>query len=146
MNVDVNKAVSDVRGLTEHLTENQASSRHQTDMDSDSKLSKAVRPISTFYSGVIWGISVIWTLKIADNLISTVGIEEASSLILSPDSIVMYVLAATTTTYGTHIGFYFNSKRKERVELINAKAAVELEELRTRAEIRSERKAARKAK
>ena len=134
--------------------------RLQIDNTSPFKLPHLIRPISTIFSGILWGLSIIWTLIIATILISKVGIKEASNMILSSDSIIMYVLGATTTTYATHIGFYFNSRKAEKINAKKAFAAIAIEKEKSkvaiareelelkleRKEARQERKDAKKAK
>jgi len=143
---DLNKGLEEVGKIMddsfESGEERQKTLTRRLEIDNTSpfKLPHMIRPLSTAFSGAMWGISVIWTLVIASILISKVGVEEASSIILSPDSIIMYILAATTTTYGTHIGFYFNSRKAEKNNAKKAQTAIELEKMREKAEIKEDKK------
>lgn len=120
--------------LTESEQDRQATltERHKLDMTSPFKLPHFIRPISTLYSGLIWGVSIIWVLSMANDLIKQVGIKEASVMIMSPDSIIMYILGATTSMYLTHVGFYFNSRRNEKVNAKKVEAAIKIEAIKAR--------------
>ncbi len=149
--MDLNKAIDGVDKLTNTLgnqidknTESKQDRRHRIDLTSPFKLPHLIRPISTLYTGIIWGASIIWALAIATTLIVTDGMKEASSAILAPDSIIMYVLGATTTMYGTHIGFYFNSRKNEKINANKARAAIEIEEIKLKQQIKTGRIEARR--
>lgn len=105
------------------------------DTTSPFMLPHLIRPLSTLWSGFLWGVSIIWTLIIASVLINKVGIKAASAMIMSSDSIIMYILAATTTTYGTHIGFYFSSRKAEKINAKKVQAAIEIESEKAKVQI-----------
>ncbi len=136
----VDKIVDGVTDITDDVTKivDPRTERLRIDTTSPFKLPHLIRPISTMYSGVIWGISIIWALIIASVLISKVGIEAASSQIMSSDSIIMYILAATTANYGTHIGFYFRSRGNEKINAKKAYAAIEIERHKAKVAIKRE--------
>jgi hypothetical protein len=131
----VDKSFESEQERQEMLTE-----RQRIDSTSPFRLPHLIRPISTMFSGLIWGVSIIWALIIASIKISELGIEQASSVILASDSIVMYVLAATSTTYGTHIGFYFESRKKEKITAKKASVALDIERMKVKEEIKLNRK------
>ena len=143
--INATKIISDVTGSIDKATANQQSERLKIDTTSPFKLPHLIRPISLIFSGIIWGISILWTLVLATILIMKVGIEQASDLMLSSDSIIMYILAAATTNYGTQSGFYFDSRKKEKISLKNANAAIKIKRLETKAEIKREERDAKKA-
>ena len=143
--INATKIISDVTESIDKATANQQSERLKIDTTSPFKLPHLIRPISLIFSGIIWGISILWTLVLATILIMKVGIEQASDLMLSSDSIIMYILAAATTNYGTQSGFYFDSRKKEKISLKNANAAIKIKRLETKAEIKREERDAKKA-
>ena len=138
--INATKIISDVTESIDKATANQQSERLKIDTTSPFKLPHLIRPISLIFSGIIWGISILWTLVLATILIMKVGIEQASDLMLSSDSIIMYILAAATTNYGTQSGFYFDSRKKEKISLKNANAAIKIKRLETKAEIKRNRR------
>lgn len=92
--------------------------RLRIDMTSDNKLSKLIRPLITIYSGILFGalsILDIW-FEIDENTIYATGL-----------------------TFGTCIGFYFNSKRQERVIEKKSNAAIQIEKLKARDGIKENR-------
>ena len=110
--------------VNEQLTE-----RLRIDLTSPYKLPHLIRPMSTIYSGIIWGISIIWALIISSVMINKIGLEAATKALLDPSSLMMYVLAATTANYGTHIGFYFQSRKNEKIAFKNADANIEIKKM-----------------
>lgn len=103
--------------------ENERTERLELDMASDNQLSKMIRPIITIYSGLIWGVVnllAIW-FEVNDGLLWSVG-----------------------GVFSACIGFYFNSKRQERITEKKNAAAIKLEMMKTRADIRQEKRLSRK--
>lgn len=85
--------------LSEQEREANISDRHKTDMASDNKLSKNIRPIIALFMLGIWLIvHVIVLFKFA---VTDININE---LIFSDASILVAV-----------IGFYFNSRKAEKI-------------------------------
>ena len=106
--------------------------RHEIDMTSPFKLPQLIRPILA-----IWG-AVTYTL--AEAYLLYMGL-------LSP----LEAMASNAAIMMSIIGFYFNSRKAEKVVAkqmagqleiteVKAKAAVKLEELKTKAEIKEERR------
>lgn len=100
------------------------SDRHSVDMASDNFLSKTIRPIT-----------LIWLLAL-------------ETLVVLLDSFGYSVDVTTKGQVGVLLlsafGFYFQSKKNERVAEKNAKANIELERIKTKAEIKERKKLLRK--
>jgi hypothetical protein len=99
--------------------ETERTKRLAIDMASDNVLSKLIRPIITIYSGLIWG-----------------AIHIASLWFTVPDTISWSVSAV----FSACIGFYFNSKRQERLTEKKGAAAIKLELMKTKQELRQNRR------
>ena len=146
--VDVDNIVDKATDLTKHLTANQQSERLRIDTTSPFKLPHLIRPIS-----FIWAMANETILTTA-TIFAVFQLHDADSTVVNT---LLASLAANTTILTTIIGFYFNSRKQEKINLIKARneerisfdkseAAIKIEAIRTKADIRSERKAARKAK
>lgn len=131
-----------VDGFHESAEERQQtlSARHKVDMTSDSWFAKSVRPIVTMFTGLIWGIvSVVMLIKYFREGFSS---DEWTAIT------AYYGLVSAPFT--TCIAWYFESRKREKMEAqklktatANAEANIKVEELRTRAEIKQTRKEAR---
>lgn len=99
------------------------SGRHTSDMASDNWLSKSIRPLV---------LLVLMVLQVLIVVLSACG---------------LHVDVAIVTQHGVLLsgafGFYFNSRKAEKVAAQNAKANIELEKIRTKHTIKTERKEAR---
>jgi hypothetical protein len=141
--LNINEGIKDVTKFADEAFESEEerqatlTERLRLDTTSPFKLPHLIRPMSTIFSAVIWGISIIWVLIIATVMINKIGIEAASTAIMSSDSIIMYILAATTTNYATHIGFYFSSRKVEKNTAKKASAAIEVEKIKLVASIKA---------
>ena len=100
------------------------SKRHEVDMQSDNKLSKSIRPIT-----------LVWLLSIETLII----VLEACGLSIDTDTKIQ-----VGVLLGAAFGFYFNSKRHERVAQKNAEANIKMEMLRTKADLKADRRRARR--
>jgi len=110
--------------------------RQRIDLSSPYKLPHLIRPVITLWSMLVWNVSVVWSLAVTQ-----------------PDP---YVLAATSGILASCVGWYFDSRRREKIadkkmkseQAImqdKTKAAIKLELIKTRADIRAERRASRRA-
>lgn len=98
--------------------------RHKNDMLSDNWLSKSIRPLSVLV------------------LLSVVCIMGLGSLFgLKPDPVIMGELIALLMTA---FGFYFQSRKNEKVAAENAKANIELEKIKVKASTKIEKKEAKR--
>ena len=109
----------------------QLSDRHRVDMASDNKLSKAIRPMTLIFLAVMEAVIVI-------SAVNGVSIDIA-------------ITSQVGLLLGSAVGFYFDSKRRERIADKNASANMELKKMEmketkreNRRDARAERKAARK--
>jgi len=110
--------------------------RQRIDLSSPYKLPHLIRPVITLWSMLVWNVSVVWSLAVTQ-----------------PDP---YVLAATSGILASCVGWYFDSRRREKIAdkkmqseqavmQDKTKAAIKLELIKTRADIRAERRASRRA-
>ena len=108
--------------------------RHELDMTSPFKLPQLIRPIS-----------FIWTL--ANETILTWATIAIAFFVDEPDptavNALLTALGANTTLLMTIVGFYFNSRKGEKITAKKAQTALEIEEMKTKAEIREARREAR---
>lgn len=102
------------RELTERL---------RLDMASDNKLSKAIRPLT-----LIW-IQLIFTFILVAHVYGA--------------QIDPWIIGQVTVLLGTVLGFYFNSKRAERISEKNATANIQIAKLKLKAELKQDRKDAK---
>jgi len=98
--------------------------RQQLDMTSTFKLPQIIRPIMAIWAMAIYTIVMIYGI----------AVEAVSGL---------EAVGGTTAILMTIIGFYFNSRKMEKVVAKKAETAIQLEEMREKAQIRQDRKEAR---
>ena len=122
----VDKALDFADDSFESGAERQATltERLRIDMASDNPLAKMIRPIITLTLLALEIIVVVATLYDVE----------------VPDHIV-YELGAML---GAAIGFYFNSRRNEKITAKKAEAAIEIERIKAKQEIKQIKKEARK--
>lgn len=97
--------------------------RHKIDMQSDSKLSKMVRPLT---------VLVLLFLQVVIALFSMFGYHAHEIIVIEHGVLLSGAL-----------GFYFNSRKAEKTARENAQANIEIEKIKTRHEIKQERKESR---
>ena len=109
----------------------QLSDRHRVDMSSDNKLSKMIRPMTLIFLGLMEAVIVV---------AAVMGV-----------SIDIAITSQVGLLLGSAVGFYFDSKKKERIAEKNAAANMEIKKMEmketkreNRRDARAERKAARK--
>ncbi len=124
--LDIGDAVSKVGKTIDDNTESgeerqqQLSNRHAVDMASDNLLSKIVRPITLMFLGVLEGIIVI-------SSVCGVVINAA----------IVYQVGAL---FASAVGFYFDSKRRERIADKNASTNMKLKQIELKHSEKMERK------
>ena len=124
-NLDVNDLTKEVGKITDNLTstseerDSELTERLRIDMQSDNPLAKMIRPITLIVFLVLEGFIVIASAfdKTVDIAIST----EVSLILI------------------TIIGFYFESRKREKIAERNAKANMQIEVMKQR-ETRKERR------
>jgi len=119
------KGAEVVDKFTESGAERQAtlSERHTTDMTSDSWLSKNIRPLI---------LLVLMALQVLIVALSGFGFPVDSAIVIQHGVLLSGAF-----------GFYFNSRKAEKVAAQNAKANIQLEKIRTKHDQKIERKEAR---
>jgi len=100
--------------------------RHLADMQSDNWLSKSIRPMIT-----IWAIVINSFLWIGQ----TLGLDVNESVMGAANGILIAI-----------IGFYFVSRGAEKVFSRRSAASIQIEKMRTRHELKEERKENRRAR
>lgn len=116
------KGTSIVDNMTESPQERQQtlSKRHANDMNSDNWLSKSIRPLSVLVLLVV---------------ICIMGI--ASCFGYNADPVLFGELVVLL---GTAFGFYFSSRKREKIAFMEAKAAVTIERDRNKLSLVKDRK------
>ena len=119
------KAVNVADEFHESAEERQAtlSARHDTDMTSDSWLSKSIRPLV---------LLVLMVLQVLIVILSASGFTVDPAIILQHGVLLSGAF-----------GFYFNSRKAEKVAAQNAKANIDLEKIKSKHNQKLERKQAR---
>jgi len=118
--IDVNELVEDVTGSLNQITENQQTKRQQIDATSQFMLPHLIRPIISLlvlFMQILIFVAVFFKVEVPDDLIYEVG-------------------ALNMAT----IGFYFNSRRNEKINAKKTEAAIKIESIRAKAEIKEERR------
>ena len=131
--IDVDKIInsvgSQVDNNTESSEERQATLTERLKIDATSpfKLPQLIRPILAIWSALTFTLTQVYCLY--KGLID--GVE-----VLSANSAIMLGV----------IGFYFNSRRNEKINAKKTEAAIKIEEIRVKAEVKRDRKEARRAR
>ena len=129
--IDVDKIINSVGtqvdNNTESSEERQATLTERLKIDATSpfKLPQLIRPILAIWSALTFTLTQVYCLY--KGLID--GVE-----VLSANSAIMLGI----------IGFYFNSRRNEKINAKKTEAAIKIEEIRVKAEIKKNRKEARR--
>ena len=134
----------DKLSTSDHEISQELTRRQEIDMTSSFKLPHIVRPVSFL---IVIGLQVV--LAILTIILSFVYLED-------PTMVVLGVSAENSVLLGTMAGFYFKSRRDEKIQFRNARANEKLkemelehkikqEEIKTKSEIRKDRRADRKA-
>jgi len=131
--IDVDKIInsvgSQVDNNTESSEERQATLTERLKIDATSpfKLPQLIRPILALWSALTFTTAQIYCLYAG--LVG--GVE-----VMSANSAIMLGI----------IGFYFNSRRNEKINAKKTEAAIKIEEIRVKAEVKKDRKEARRAR
>ena len=105
--------------LSEQESEDIRTERQRIDMQSDNPMAKVIRPLVTLLSGLVWAFSIVYSFfKDADPI----------------------ALASATSVFVTCVGFYFHSRRQEKMQQKKADTALKVERMKARHEIREERR------
>ena len=104
----------------------QLSSRHQIDMVSDSWLSKNIRPITLIF------------LMLCEALIIVA--------MIAGKPVDQWIVGQVGTLLFGAFGFYFNSRKGEKMMAEKARASTQIEKIRLKAQIKEDRREARRKK
>ena len=118
--IDPTDIVKDVTGTIKHVTTNQQSARHIVDTSSKFMLPALIRPIIALVClamQILIFVAVFMNVELPKDLIYEVG-----------------ALNLATT------GFYFNSRRNEKINAKKTEAAIKIEEIRAKSAIKESRK------
>ncbi len=115
----VGKALSTTETIIKSGKEEQKSRRHETDMASDSFLSKNVRPGTLLFLMLCQTLIIV--AELADRSVS--------------DAIIIQVGTLLTGAFS----FYFYSRRTEKIAVNNAKANIRIEKIKAKTARRNER-------
>ena len=99
--------------------------RLRIDMSSDNKLSKSIRPIS-----------LIWLLSLYTLLAGLIAGLMYADITVEP---LLWFSGEVTVLLGTVLGFYFNSKKAERIQEKRALATIKIEEEKIKSDARLEK-------
>lgn len=124
--IDPTEIVNDVTGVARKALDNQQTERLKIDTASPFILPHLIRPIIAL---------IVILLQVLLFVAVFLGVEV-------PDDLIYEVGALNMAT----IGFYFNSRRNEKINAKKTEAAIVIEKIRAKADIKAERKAARKSK
>jgi len=129
--IDVDKIINSVGtqvdNNTESSEERQATLTERLKIDATSpfRLPQLIRPILALWSALTFTTAQIYCLYAG--LVG--GVE-----VMSANSAIMLGI----------IGFYFNSRRNEKINAKKTEAAIKIEEIRVKAEVKKDRKEARR--
>ena len=131
--IDVDKIINSVGNQVDNNTESSEerqatlTERLKIDATSPFKLPQLIRPILALWSALTFTTAQIYCLYAG--LVG--GVE-----VMSANSAIMLGI----------IGFYFNSRRNEKINAKKTEAAIKIEEIRVKAEVKKDRKEARRAR
>jgi hypothetical protein len=100
--------------------ENTRTQRQEIDMTSPFRLPHLIRPIMAIWAMAIYSFALIFGM-IKGQVDGLEALGSAAAILISV------------------VGFYFNSRKMEKVTAKKAQAAIELEKMKTRSELREER-------
>ncbi len=112
--------IADDFHLSGEEKEQQLTGRHERDMNSDNWLSKSIRPLT---------LLCLMVLQILMVILSSLGYHVDETIVIQHGVLMSGAF-----------GFYFNSRKAEKVAAQNAKANIELEKIKTKQEVKKERK------
>lgn len=120
----INKVTSvvDDNIYSEQESQEERTERLRIDMQSDNAMAKIIRPLITLISALVWAFAIVYSFfKPADSV----------------------ALGSATSVFITCVGFYFHSRRQEKINAKKSDAAIKIERMKTRHELREEKRDAR---
>lgn len=104
---------------SEQESQAERTERLRIDMQSDNPIAKIIRPVVTLMTGLVWSFAMVF-----------------SFFRTAPPEVVYSVSAVFTMC----IGFYFHSRRQEKIAAKKTDAAIKIEALKTKHELREEKR------
>ncbi len=104
---------------SEQESQQERTERLRIDMQSDNPMAKIIRPVVTLLSGAVWAFAMIF------------------SFFKTAPSEVVYSASAVFTMC---IGFYFHSRRQEKIAAKKTDAAIKIEAMKTKHELREDKR------
>ena len=104
---------------SEQESQQERTERLRIDMQSDNPIAKIIRPVVTLMTGLVWSFAMVF------------------SFFETAPSEVVYSVSAVFTMC---IGFYFHSRRQEKIAAKKTDAAIKIEAMKTKHELREEKR------
>ena len=129
-NIDIDKTLDKALNFADDSFESREEAestrtrRQEIDMTSPFRLPHLIRPIMAIWAMAIYSFALIFGM-IKGQVDGLEALGSAAAILISI------------------VGFYFNSRKMEKVTAKKAQAAIQLEAMRTRADLREERKESR---
>lgn len=120
--IDKATEVLDDNVYSEQESQQERTERLRIDMQSDNPIAKIIRPVVTLLSGAVWAFAMIF------------------SFFKTAPSEVVYSASAVFTMC---IGFYFHSRRQEKIAAKKTDAAIKIEAMKTKHELREDKRDSR---
>ena len=117
--IDKATEVLDDNVYSEQESQQERTERLRIDMQSDNPIAKIIRPVVTLMTGLVWSFAMVF-----------------SFFRVAPAEVVYSVSAVFTMC----IGFYFHSRRQEKITAKKTDAAIKIEALKTKHELREEKR------
>lgn len=108
--------------LSEQESEDIRTDRQRIDMESDNPMAKVIRPVVTLMTGLVWSFAIVFSF-----------FKQAP-----PEAI--YSASAVFTSC---VAFYFHSRRQEKIAAKKTDAAIKIEAMKTKHELREDKRDSR---
>ena len=120
--IDKATEVLDDNVYSEQESQQERTERLRIDMQSDNPIAKIIRPVITLMTGLVWSFAMVF------------------SFFETAPSEVVYSVSAVFTMC---IGFYFHSRRQEKIAAKKTDAAIKIEAMKTKHELREDKRDSR---
>ena len=107
---------------SEQESQQERTERLRIDMQSDNPIAKIIRPVITLMTGLVWSFAMVF------------------SFFRTAPPEVIYSISAVFTMC---IGFYFHSRRQEKIAAKKTDAAIKIEAMKTKHELREDKRDSR---
>ena len=120
--IDKATEVLDDNVYSEQESQQERTERLRIDMQSDNPIAKIIRPVVTLIVSLVWSFAMVF------------------SFFRTAPAEVIYSISAVFTMC---IGFYFHSRRQEKIAANKTNAAIKLEAIKTKHELREDKRDSR---